>query len=340
MKLHQRILGFPPVRLILILFWAAVFGWLLGLILGFLHSTLGIRFAPGGGPFPELGAGIVQECVMLLALLGAVWLVARFAARRELDEFNPDTATSETFLGIGIGFGFITTIILFEMAAGWYRVVGTNFGDSNVMPYGLLATFLLFVLVAFFEELLFRGVLFRLIEEMFGSPVALLISGLLFGFVHYHNPGATVWSSVLIAIEAGVMLGAMYMVTGRLWMVIGTHLAWNFCLGSLYGSPVSGLSHLPKLLVSETSGPDLWTGGSFGPEAGLPAFILGTLLSIILLSVAWRRGRVHILPVWWTHWRERRRQKLFLAAQAEVLAEIPEELDESEEPERPESSQL
>ncbi len=85
-----------------------------------------------------------------------------------------------------------------------------------------------------------RGVLFRIVEESLGSWIALALSAALFGALHAFNPGATLTSSIAIALEAGVLLAAVFMVTRRLWMVIGLHTAWNFTEGGVFGASVSG----------------------------------------------------------------------------------------------------
>ena len=90
------------------------------------------------------------------------------------------------------------------------------------------------------EELLFRGILFRWIEEFGGSWAALIVTSVLFGAAHLVNPNATYIAAVGIAVEAGVMLGAAYMLTRSLWFPMGIHAAWNFTQGEIFDIPVSG----------------------------------------------------------------------------------------------------
>lgn len=122
-----------------------------------------------------------------------------------------------------------------------------------------------------------------MIDERFGTWWAIGVSALLFGFVHIFQPNASVWSSIAIAIEAGVLLGAAFKFSGSLWLPIGIHWAWNFTQGNVFGFSVSGTGKGESILNSMVNGPDLVTGGDFGPEASVVAVALGTLLSAIFI---------------------------------------------------------
>jgi uncharacterized protein len=98
---------------------------------------------------------------------------------------------------------------------------------------------------------------------------ALVISGLVFGLLHVANPNATLLAGLAIAIEAGILLGGVYMLTRRLWLAMGLHLAWNLTQGGVYGVAVSGHA-MDGLLESALSGPAWLSGGAFGAEASVP----------------------------------------------------------------------
>lgn len=123
-----------------------------------------------------------------------------------------------------------------------------------------------------------------------GSWAAPAITAALFGGLHAANPGATLWSSTAIAIEAGVLLGAAFLWKRSIWFVVGLHFAWNTALG-LIGIPVSG--HASEGLMTTTpTGPDLVTGGEFGLEASIVPVIVGVLIAIPMLIAARRRGNL------------------------------------------------
>jgi hypothetical protein len=114
--------------------------------------------------------------------------------------------------------------------------------------------------------------------------------------LHAFNPGATLTSSIAIALEAGVLLAAVFMVTRRLWMVIGLHTAWNFTEGGIFGASVSG-GDAHGMLASRFHGPDALTGGAFGPEASIVAVLICLAAGILFLWIA-RRRRHFVRPFW------------------------------------------
>jgi len=148
-----------------------------------------------------------------------------------------------------------------------------------------------------FEELIFRGILFRQIEAMAGSWVALALTSAFFGAAHLANPDVTWFAAFAIAVEAGVLLGAAYMLTRRLWLAVGIHAAWNFTQGWIFSAPVSGGKALDGLLFTHRSGPDWLTGGGFGLEASAVAMVVATTAGVVMLVLAIKRGRV-IAPRW------------------------------------------
>jgi uncharacterized protein len=135
-----------------------------------------------------------------------------------------------------------------------------------------------------------RGFVFRIVEIAGGTWIGVVVSSVLFGAGHAFNPGATVISSIAIALEAGVLLAAAYVVTGRLWLPIGLHAGWNFTEGSLFGMSVSGYSTTPGWLAGTLKGPVILTGGAFGPEASI--FAVAVCLAVALLLL-WRTVQLH-----------------------------------------------
>jgi membrane protease YdiL (CAAX protease family) len=196
-------------------------------------------------------------------------------------------------LGVGllIGAGLYTCSVLVLMILGVYRIEGLN-PISFMIPAIALA-----LSSGVFEELLFRGALFRIVEEWLGSWISLLVSSFVFGFVHLLNPAATLTGALFISVEAGLLLAAAYMVTRRLWMSIGFHMSWNYTQSAVFSGIVSGGVSEPGLIKPIIKGPDFLTGGSFGLEASVVAFVFCTATGVALLIMAVRRG--NIVPPFW-----------------------------------------
>ncbi|MCG8922487.1 CPBP family intramembrane glutamic endopeptidase [Lentzea sp. CC55] len=220
-----------------------------------------------------------------LALAAYAWVVRR-TERREATEVSWKTAPGALARGVLIGLAMFGAVIANIAFLGGYEVRGWGSATGAIAILGFM------VAVAVTEELLYRGVLFRIAEEKLGTWLALVLSGLVFGFAHIFNPNATVWSSVAIAIEAGLMLGAAYVATRNLWVPIGVHFAWNFAQGGIFSTSVSGQDAPKGLLDGVTSGPAIVTGGGFGPEASAYSVLAGVVLTVAFLWLAKRRGNL------------------------------------------------
>jgi hypothetical protein len=175
--------------------------------------------------------------------------------------------------------------------ANVYNVVG--YGGTGDLARDLISVS---ILPGIREELFFRGILFRWIEEFGGSWAALLLTSVFFGAAHLMNPNATPIAAFGIAIEAGVLLGAAYMLTRSLWLPIGLHAAWNFTQGFIFDIPVSGLDE-HGLVEAKLTGPAILSGGGFGLEASAFAMVIATAAGVWLLWLAIRKGE--LVQPWW-----------------------------------------
>jgi membrane protease YdiL (CAAX protease family) len=236
--------------------------------------------------------GLALRSAIVITLAIALYkLVIVRLGEQPCDEMLMARAPKE--LGFGLLFGAVLFAAVVGVAAlvDVYNIVGAG-GTRTLLPVLLSAAIVPGVL----EELLFRGILFRWIEEFAGSWAALLLTSALFGLVHIFNPNATWFSSFTIAMEAGLLLGGAYLLTRSLWMPIGLHAAWNFTQGFIFDVPVSGLDQ-DGLVEAQLSGPVLLSGGAFGLEASLIALAIATAAGIWLVVLAVRRGR--LVEPWW-----------------------------------------
>ncbi|HWV48124.1 MAG TPA: CPBP family intramembrane glutamic endopeptidase, partial [Microbacterium sp.] len=171
---------------------------------------------------------------------------------------------------------------------GAYRITGWGSIASALTVVGIMCA------VAVAEEVFFRGVVFRLLDGRWGTAIALGASSLLFGLVHLLNPGATLWGAIAIAVEAGLLLGAAFILTGTLWLAIGVHFGWNVAIVGVFGTAVSGTESQGALVTAVTAGPDWLTGGGFGPEGSVISVLVCSGATLAMLLVARRRGRLQL----------------------------------------------
>jgi membrane protease YdiL (CAAX protease family) len=260
----------------------------------------------------------------LLAATLTVWLAGRFLDRRSLSEFGFRLGAGwwlDLLFGMVLGALLMTAVFFAELGLGWVRVTGAfeTYGTNAPLAVSLLLPTAAFLCVGVYEELVFRGYQLKNAAEGLNYPsigpraailLAWVSSSLFFGLLHADNPNATPVSTLNIVL-AGLMLGFGYVLSGELAVPIGLHITWNLFQGVVYGFPVSGYEPTgATLLATEQGGPQLWTGGSFGPEGGLlvPAvMLLG--MALVGLWTRLRTGKVSLhTPVAEAPYRDRPRR--------------------------------
>jgi len=219
-----------------------------------------------------------------VAITLSVFLARRLLDKQPLESLGLGLSLQSLYdilAGIGIAFLQMGLIYFLLYNVGWLTFTGFawSFDPLNVVLKNILLFLALFILVGWNEELLSRGYHLQTIASGTNLLWGTIISSSIFGLLHIFNPGAT-WVSTLGIFFAGLFLAYGYLRTKQLWLSIGLHIGWNFFEGVGFGFPVSGLDVYPLIRIQVT-GPEIWTGGSFGPEAGLivlPALIVGGIL--------------------------------------------------------------
>lgn len=236
-------------------------------------------FPPAWG---ELQRVVADRLLSGVASLAALFAIARLLERRTLREtglFALPALGRRLATGLALGAFPVMGHAALLAAAGLYAFSWP--GEATLaQALGLGAVLLV---VAVDEEIRYRGLIFRVADEGLGSWAAMVANGVLFGLMHAGNRGATPLGVVVVA-AGGVMLAACYLLHRSLWIPIGFHFAWNATMGLVLGLPISG-ARIPALLRADATGPDLWTGGLFGPEASLP---VAAFVGVAAALLAWR----------------------------------------------------
>ena len=258
----------------------------LGLLAGAgltLATTGGASADPTAHPWPGLALALTVQA--LLAVAGFRWLLPRLSGRPSTELAGPG-GLREFGAGLALGCLLMLAVAAALAALGVFRLHGASWNT------GILVGLAVGIGAGFAEEILFRGMLLRLLDAWLGTGWALAVTAALFGAAHLANPGATAWGALAIAVEAGLLLGAAYLLTRRLWLAIGLHVGWNFVEGGVLGADVSGAGVAgPRgWLSSELTGPAWLSGAGMGIEGSVITVVAGLALGVVLLRLAARRG--------------------------------------------------
>lgn len=262
--------------------WLRAIGWMV-----LLFAVTSLLFYPFwrrlGGADPRF-----LRLLTIVAGYGLYALAVRWGERRRATEIALHPLLPELATGAAVGAGMFALVFAVLRFAGAYTLAPGTWGDWGDDVFDALAT-------GFVEELLLRLIIFRLLARAFGTTAALLLSAALFGLLHLGNANASLVAAIAIALEAGLMLAAFYLLTGRIWTAVGVHAAWNFMQGPVFGARVSGGSDAGSLFVSAPvrGTPDWLSGGAFGPEASVVAILVGlAVFALVMARARTRQGAV------------------------------------------------
>jgi CAAX protease family protein len=256
----------------------------------FIFGLLGFVVVWIVGLAPQFLAYAHVSGIIIFALEGGVsiagyLLYVRLLEKRsvvELSRFRIALLPLGTLVGL-VWFGLLIAMLY---AGGHYQV------NRLAFPNRLLSAIIFALGTAIWEEVTFRGLLFRITEQTFGTWVGVAVSAVVFGAVHGLNPNASVAASVAIILESGILLAAAYFATRTLWLPIGLHFGWNFAEDFIFGVRISGHAPRPAIIEGTLSGSSLWTGGAYGPEASIWAIGMAAILSGVLIAIAIRRREI------------------------------------------------
>jgi uncharacterized protein len=234
---------------------------------------------------------LIVGIVASLLAIGSYVFLFKWYEKRPITELSTKNISKHLLWGISIGFILQALTILVMYVKGGYTVVSVN-------PFLYIIPSLTMAFTsAIFEEILMRGIIFRLIEEKLGSYIALIISAIIFGALHLANPNSSIVAALGLAIQAGLSLAAAFIYTKNLWFPIAIHFAWNFTQSGIFGAVTSGNTMKKTLITAKIEGAEWFTGGSFGPEGSIQATLFCLVVTVVLIFLSQKDGK--IVPPYW-----------------------------------------
>lgn len=278
----QKVIQFPLIRLIIILIFLAP----PYLIITVVRRTL-IAYVDETS---ALYLGYFFDLVLIISLALVYYIYTSAVENRKAYEFSFNKFGWELGAGALLGFSIIAFFVALISLLGYYKIEEFNsFGNVVFMFFTQLK-------VGFLEELMFRVILFKLTEELIGSWSAIALQGILFGFAHAGNPNASIYSTFALILSFSIFFGAGYMMTRRIWFIMGFHWSWNFFQAGIFGMNNSGNSQ-PGLITPIIEGPVWLTGGEWGPELSLFSIAVLFTVSLYFVKIASYKNQF-VKPLW------------------------------------------
>ncbi len=233
---------------------------------------------------------IISSISTILSMYAYMYLY-KWYEKRKITELYTKTIFKYLLAGFLLGTALQSLTILVMYIQGGYAILSVNPFYFILQPLAMSFS------SAIFEEILIRGIVFRIMEQKLGSGISIIVSALLFGMLHLLNPNSSVATGIGLAIQAGVLLAAAYIYSRTLWFPIAIHFAWNFTQSAVFGAPVSGITLSKTLICSKITGETWFTGGTFGPEGSIQATVFCLISAISLLYLSGKKERF-IQPYW------------------------------------------
>ncbi|MCL3780667.1 CPBP family intramembrane metalloprotease [Prolixibacteraceae bacterium JC049] len=281
-SIRRKVLNFPVTRILLgSIVVIGLFVVMQALLYNFANS-LELK----GNILHIIGSGVPALLCLFSYLLFFKWY-----EKRKINELALKHSGKNLF------WGFILGCILQSLTIGVIYFT-SSYSIISINHFTLIFPALIMAFTtAITEEILLRGILFRILEEKLGSYIALGISALVFGLLHLGNPNSSIIAALGLAVQAGVLLGATYIYSRSLWMPIALHFAWNFMQSGIFGAAVSGGSTKNALITSHIEGTTWITGGDFGPEGSIQATLFCLIAAVIILYRV-KKNNQFISPFW------------------------------------------
>lgn len=275
-KTLKRVIAFPISKIILGI------GICLLILIGFQNyvSKPLFYFLIDSKPLADTIINYTSVAVLLLTY----YYLFSFYEKRHIYELSNKNIIQVLFGGFMLGFSILSFVILILYFLGYYKVIQFSGFSYFLAPFSFL------VIAALIEEILFRAILYRILENWIGTYIALIILSILFELPHIFNDNVTALS-VILGLLFGFAHGIMYTYTKRIWLPFAFHLGWNFAQ-PFYGSNLSGLEDVGSILIAEFNGPELITGSIYGIEDSILSIFLLLIICIIFLRLSIKKNKI------------------------------------------------
>jgi len=236
----------------------------------------------------RITADTIKNYISATIIVLSYFFLFRFYERREITELSIKKIPKEFAGGLALGFSMISLGILILFLLGYYRPVSIANSSYMLEPFSFLFT------AALFEEVFYRLIVYRIIEEWLGTWWALVLMTVVFATPHFFNPNISPLAVVAMLVFS-VTTGVIYTYSKSLWLAFAFHLGWNFAQ-PFYGSNLSGLEDIGSIIKSKFNGPEWLTGSKFGIEDSVLSILFLTGLSVVLLYFCFKQGKISLYP--------------------------------------------
>jgi len=281
-NIFLKILYFPPVQIIIAIILVNIPTFVVRSITQLILSFLDVK--------NDTLTALIIFCTRLLTVYFAYFYFVKVFEKRKAEEISINYASiKEFFGGLALGISAICTVTIIMWLTGNFTVTGINNSAT------LFQSFLYNFFFAFLQDIVYFAIIFRITERSIGSWIAIFIASIIFGFKHLLFPGYTLWSVIAQSFEAGILFSSLFILSRKIWIIFGFHLAWNFIqYGIILGFEPE---KLVPLFISNFLGSSLITGLPIGPEASLLTLCLLTSVGIFFAIKSYKKG-YFILPYW------------------------------------------
>jgi uncharacterized protein len=281
-QLIVRILHFPVVKLIL--------GLAICISVGFLGLEATNRILISSA-LTDTQKDLAGSSVSALLVIIVYCLFFRWCEKRRITELSIQKLPKNFVLGAISGSVILSLTIYWMFLLGDFTILSSHPFLKLLPDMGVNFT------NSIIAETLFIGIFFRILEEKLGSWFSVWLMTAIFAVIHLMIPQGSIAGALAIGLNAGFLLGASYIFTRSLWCPIGIHFAWDFMQSHFYGASVNGIPAYLSLFTTRIEGPNLISGGYFGPQGSIQSGLFCLSAGFLFMAMSQKRKRM-IQPNW------------------------------------------